>query len=174
MNDEALIAAYAKGQTDAFECLYLRHKRALFAFLRRQCSSSSIAEELAHDAWLAVINQAAVFKPNAKFKTWLYRIAHNRLVDYWRKHGSVTGILFDEISEQLSLTDDTSTYGLELDELVKKVNDLSHEQTTTLLLKVEGFSYSEIANITQTKQETVKSRLRYATQHLRMAMEVSS
>ena len=174
MSDEALIKAYVKGQAVAFECLYLRHKQSLYSFLVRQCTEQSVCEELAHDTWLAVINQATRFTPDARFKTWLYRIAHNRLVDYWRKHPANRTRLLEEVSEAMLATKDNSAEMIELRELLANLDVLSAEQMEALLLKIEGFSHLEIAAITGAKRETVKSRLRYATRHLRMSAEVTS
>jgi len=172
MSDEALMVAYAKGNIKAFEVLYLRHKGKLHAFLRRQCDNQSIAEELTHDAWLGVINQADVYLADAKFTTWLYRIAHNRLIDYWRKHGSPARLLTQELNEQISTGVDNATSDAILRDLLNSLEELPVEQIEAVLLKIEGFSLSEIAEITQTKHETVKSRLRYATQRLRGSMEL--
>ena len=171
MSDEALMRAYAKGQVAAFECLYRRHRNTLFAFLRRQCGNPAVAEELAHDAWMAVINQAGGYQTSAKFTSWIFRIAHNRLVDHWRKHGNSVQPLLQEVSDALSVADHSSQT-LEIADLLKNLERLPSEQIEALLLKIEGFSHAEIADITSSKQETVKSRLRYATRALRTSMEV--
>jgi len=172
VSDEVLIVEYAKGNVGAFEDLYRRHKTALFSFLRRQCLDAGIAEELTHDTWLAVIKQASSYQESATFKTWIYRIAHNRLVDYWRKHGRSSYVLLDEVNESIN-AQDRSSESLELAQLFAQLKNLSDEQTTTMLLKIEGFTYAEIAKITDAKQETVKSRLRYATAHLSGSMELT-
>ena len=174
MSDEMLMKAYAKGDSLAFEYLYQRNKSALFLFLRRQCENEAICEELAHDAWLAVIRQAENYATSAKFKTWLFRIAHNRLVDHWRKHGGSSKVLFEEIGDSVGATTDSVSQGIELQQLLENLAELSAEQTEALLLKIEGFSHAEIADITDCKKETVKSRLRYATQRLRVSMEAAS
>jgi len=169
--DHVLMFRYAKGDAAAFECLYSRHKVALLTHLNRQCSNRSVAEDLAHDVWLAVIKQSANFQPNAAFKTWLYRIAHNRLVDHWRKNGHVNQAVLNELHEASNGLEDQSSKLIEIEELLALLADLSPEQMTAMLLKIEGFSHAEISTITDTKQETVKSRLRYATQHLRLTVE---
>ena len=174
MRDETLMVAYAGGTTQAFDELYRRHKRALFVFLRRQCANSAVCEELAHDTWIAIIKQANHYKSSAQFKTWLFRIAHNRLVDHWRKYGSSANVLFEELSDCLSVDQGAIDSHMQVAELLSKLESLSSEQTEAVLLKIEGFSHAEIADITSTKQETVKSRLRYATQHLRLSIEVTS
>ena len=178
--DEALLFAYAGGEMSAFELLYSKYKKPLFNHLRRQCGNASIAEELTHDVWLAVIKQAGSFEPKALFKTWLYRIAHNRLVDYWRKNGHSKQVLLDDLIGKTDLlsvdlgfvsSKDRSVELIEIEQLLSALNSLSTDQTSAVLLKVEGFTHAEIAQITCSKKETVKSRLRYATKHLRLSME---
>ena len=73
--------------------------------------------------------------------------------------------------EELAIAQDKVDESLRLRELGDHLEHLSAEQLSTLLLKVEGFSYAEISKITQTKKETVKSRLRYATKTLKLSME---
>ncbi|RBP48934.1 RNA polymerase sigma-70 factor (ECF subfamily) [Arenicella xantha] len=174
MRDESLMAAYAKGDAIAFDELYARHKHAVFQFLRRQCPSVQVCEELVQDTWLAVIHGAPNYQPTAQFRTWLYRMAHNRLVDHWRRFGSSSNVLFEELSDALAVLPDTTTREIELDDLLLQLEQLPQEQVETLLLKTAGFSHTEIADITSTKPETVKSRLRYATQRLRVSMGVAS
>jgi RNA polymerase sigma factor (sigma-70 family) len=120
---------------------------------------------------LAVINQAPSYTNTAKFTTWLFRIAHNRLVDHWRKHSNRHTLVLDEVSEQLS-HDGNIVRGLEIEELFSNLSVLPAKKIEALLLKIEGFSHSQIAEITNTKQETVKSRLRYATAQLRATAEL--
>ena len=174
MSDAGLMAAYARGQSDAFECLYLRHKQKLYSFLRRQCNNSAIAEELTHDTWMAVIRRAQDYSPKAKFTTWVFQIAHNRLIDHWRKQGRSTDYLEHQIADQIEPQIDIGSSNIQLNELIEKLKMLPPAQVEALLLKIEGFSHAEIASITEAKQETVKSRLRYATQQLRKSVEVPS
>ena len=170
-SDESLMSAYANGSDLAFECLYSRHKKRLFNFLRRQCDNQAICEELTHDTWLAVITCAKGYQKTANFTTWLFRIAHNRLVDHWRKHGNSATVLFEELCEKIEYANEHISEGLEIEDLAKNLEGLAAEQLEALLLKIEGFSHAEIADITDAKQETVKSRLRYANKHLRIVME---
>lgn len=172
MSDETLMRLYGRGEAKAFDVLYQRYKGRLYTFLYRLCGDHAIAEELAQDAWLAVIRQATNYQVTAKFNTWLFRIAHYRLVDYWRKFGSNATVIMEELSEQALRSRDRATEGLELQELVEMLRCLPPNQIETLLLKIEGFGREEIAEITRAKPETVKSRLRYASKQLRAAMEM--
>jgi len=171
-SDERLIQAYAAGDAKAFARLYDRHKQGLYHFLYRQLSRRELCEEISQETWMAVIRQANSYQNTAKFRTWLFRIAHNKVVDYWRRqqHRSKVKVV-DELDQLAAVSDDLDE-SIRLQELAQQLESLSAEQLATVLLKVQGFSYAEIAEITQAKKETVKSRLRYANKHLRASMEV--
>ena len=85
--DEQLMLAYAAGDATAFETLYARHKGGLYRFVLRGIKERGIAEELFQEIWVRVIEARQRYAPQARFSTWLYTIAHNRMVDHWRKRG---------------------------------------------------------------------------------------
>src|SRR5258706_8729822 len=85
--DEDLMMAYAAGDAAAFDALYQRHKGGVYRYLVRHCGNAGTADELFQDVWMNVIRVRATYEPTAKFTTWLYRIAHNRLIDHWRASG---------------------------------------------------------------------------------------
>ena len=167
-SDEALMQAYGRGDSRAFECLYLRHKDALFAFLYRSCPRRDVAEELAQEAWTAVINQAAGYQPDARFRTWLFTIARNRLADYWRRRDNQHA----QLEQTMEPADDSADPSRD-DEgaaLLAAIGELPLEQRDTLLLQLQGFSLRDIGAITDCADETVKSRLRYARSALRQQL----
>jgi RNA polymerase sigma-70 factor (ECF subfamily) len=87
--DEDLMLDYAAGDAAAFDTLYERHKGGVYRYLVRQCGNAGTADELFQDVWMNVIRSRATYVPSAKFTTWLYRIAHHRLIDHWRQAGHV-------------------------------------------------------------------------------------
>ena len=87
--DEDLMLSYAAGDAAAFDALYARHKGGVYRYLVRQCAHAGTADELFQDVWMNVIRVRTSYEPTAKFTTWLYRIAHNRLIDHWRTTGRV-------------------------------------------------------------------------------------
>src|SRR5258708_20247417 len=95
-SDEQLMLAYAGGDAAAFETLYARHKGPLFRFVLRSVKARGEAEELFQDVWMRAIEARARYAPQAKFTTWLYTIAHNRIVDHWRARGLALVSLDDE------------------------------------------------------------------------------
>ena len=98
--DEELMLAYGRGDAGAFETLYKRHRGRLYRFVLRALSNSaghlSTAEELFQEAWIRVIEARDRYVPRARFTTWLYTIAHNLIVDHWRKKGLAVVPLDDE------------------------------------------------------------------------------
>src|SRR3954466_8071984 len=85
--DEELMLAYRDGNPGAFETLYARHRGRLYRFVLRSVKSRAVGEELFQEIWLRVIEARGHYTPQARFTTWLYTIAHNHLVDHWRKRG---------------------------------------------------------------------------------------
>jgi RNA polymerase sigma factor (sigma-70 family) len=168
-SDEALMLAYQRGDAAAFESLYGRHKDGLFAFLFRHCPRAAIVEELAQETWMAVIKAAKRYRSDALFRTWLYQIAHNRQVDFWRRpdnrHRALEGLLEEPVTSGLDDSNDELRR-----RLMNAIGGLPGEQRDVLLLQEQGFSQAEIAEITGALAETVKSRLRYARKQLRQQL----
>jgi len=85
-SDEELMLAFAQQDQSAFEQLYARHKDALYRYFLRHLSNESTCQELYQDLWMKVIKSKENYKPTAKFKTWVYTLAHNRMVDWYRRN----------------------------------------------------------------------------------------
>ena len=181
--DEELMLAYAAGDAAAFDTLYRRHKGPAYRYLLRHCGSAATADELFQDVWTSVIRARATYAPTAKFTTWLYTLAHHRLVDHWRASGRVFVSIDDEDAHAGEEVDAlAATRGNEPEvrahsrEIGKRLLDalagLPAVQRDAFLLQQEaGLSLAEIAVLTGAGEETVKSRLRYATAKLRAALE---
>ena len=84
-SDEALMLRYAKGDASAFEELYMRHKAPVFRYMLKLCHNEAVAEELFQEVWMKLINARENYVVSAKFTTYLYRLAHNHFIDYYRK-----------------------------------------------------------------------------------------
>ena len=94
------MAAFAAGETSAFETLYQRHKGGVFRYFLRSLSNSGVADELAQDVWTALIRARDTYRAEAKFTTWLYRLAHNRLIDHYRRANLVVFTALDGESDE--------------------------------------------------------------------------
>ena len=176
--DEDLMLAYAAGDAAAFDALYARHKGGVYRYLLRQCRQGGVVDEMFQDVWMNLIRARATYVPTAKFTTWLYRLAHNRLIDHYRASGIVHLVSVDDeahadtvaalpgdASDQPERRAETRELGARLKDAVAA---LPAAQREAFLLQHEaGLSLAEIAELTGTGIETVKSRLRYATNKLR-------
>ncbi|MBV6476860.1 MAG: RNA polymerase sigma factor [Rhodocyclaceae bacterium] len=183
MSDEALMLAYRDGDAAAFEALYRRWRSRLYRHLLRQCGNGAQADELFQDIWLKVVNARKGYEAAAKFSTWLFRIAHNRLIDHYRAQGRAHLASYDDDPD-----DDAAVAALPAaasqqpeallerkalaQELVRHIEALPAAQRETFLLSEEGeLTLEEIAAATGTNRETAKSRLRYAVSKLRSALK---
>ena len=183
-SDEALMLAYGAGDAGAFDTLYARHKGGVYRYLLRHCRNAGVADELFQDVWMNAIRVRASYAPTAKFTTWIYTLAHNRLVDHWRATGHVklASIDDDDDGESRSLVESIPAAANDEPEaralsgelgaqLRAALESLPDEQRNAFLLQYEGgLSLAEIAEITGVGTETVKSRLRYATSKLRSTL----
>ncbi|WP_251358814.1 sigma-70 family RNA polymerase sigma factor [Kangiella sp. TOML190] len=172
-SDEALMAAYASGNLQAFEALYLRHKDPLLRYFIRQVSPRETAEELFQETWQSLIKNAKSYKSSAKFTTYLYTIAHSRLVDFYRKNGRLGEFAMDDQYAELEATKDSQPERL-LDlsqlgeQLLAALDQLAAAQKEVFILKFEaGMTVPEIAESLGDNAEAVKSRLRYAIANLK-------
>ncbi len=177
--DETLMLRYRDGDAEAFARLYARHKGPLYRYFLRQCGPPAVAEELFQDVWLKLIAARTRYTVQARFATWLYRIAHHRLVDYYRAC---------QRSLPIAYADDCPEWGevpapveaqpenceerrRQAERLLEVLAELPEAQREAVLLKEEaGLSLEEIAQATGTGRETVKSRLRYALARLRRGL----
>lgn len=156
---------YASGDAAAFETLYGRHKGPLYRYLLRQCGNRALADDLFQDTWSKAIAARKRYEPKAKFTTWLYRIAHNNLVDHWRRNArsAPDDPVADHADPEKEAARDEQHQSLR-----SAIATLPLEQRTALLLHEErGMNLEQIAEVTGCGRETVKSRLRYALAKLR-------
>ena len=153
---------YAGGDLGAFQRLYESHRGGLYRYFLRQ-SNRSVAEELFQDVWASVIQSRKRYRPKAAFKTWLYTLAHNRLVDHWRREGtrpaaqSASGDDCPEIAAPDTNPGPQRLVDLRdcLEQLLQLVSDLPDVQRQTFLLRYEaGMSLAQIAEAMSTGAET--------------------
>ena len=180
--DEALMLGFAAGKAIAFEALYDRHCKSIWRYFYRNGVDAAQAEDLAQDVWLAVINHAAHYEVRSKFTTWLFTMAHHKLVDYWRRQRIQISLSIDT-EEGLALAHVLfAESGFEPEQqlnrrrlaerLLAALAELPVLQRSSFLLQAEaGMTVAEIAIATEVNVETAKSRLRYAREKLRLALE---
>jgi RNA polymerase sigma-70 factor (ECF subfamily) len=177
--DEQLMELYRDGDAGAFDILYRRHKGGLYRYLYRLCKHQNVADELFQDVWSNIIRSRERYQPTAKFSTFLYQVAHNRLIDHIRQTPGIFLSLDAENEDAESLVElipadpcDQPEIMVErkrlVETLVNNIEALPALQREAFLLREEaGLSLEEIALATGVTAETAKSRLRYAVARLR-------
>jgi RNA polymerase sigma-70 factor (ECF subfamily) len=174
-SDEELMAAYRDGDAGAFDSLYARHKGPLFRYVVRGVRVRAVAEELYQEIWIRVIEARKRYSATARFTTWMYTIAHNRLIDHWRRKELLVVDPEPRDEPQAGLEADPARQAEAreaLDRFAKALAELPHAQREAFLLHEEaGLTAFEIAAVTGTEPEAVKSRLRYAFSKLKEATE---
>lgn len=180
--DAQLMLAYANGEMRAFETLYSRHRGALYRYLMRHARDGEIANDLFQEVWSRVIVNRARYEPRAKFRTFLFTLAHNCFIDHCRRvKARPTGANIDDAdAADLLAVDDTTLpeARLEREEASQRYRaalaSLPQEQRDVYLLHEESdLSLEEIARVTGVGTETAKSRLRYAVGKLKAALAVT-
>jgi RNA polymerase sigma-70 factor, ECF subfamily len=181
LTDEQLMLRYRDGDALAFEHLYTRFKQPLHRYLQHQCGNKATAEELFQDVWMNLIKARERYEVTASFKTFIYRMAHNRLIDHYRRqrHGVPLSYSDDEVLQNSAdfadpVNPEQTVAGQQQWQiLLRAIETLPEAQREAFLLKENtGLSIEEIATITDVNSETAKSRLRYAVNKLRIALEL--
>jgi RNA polymerase sigma-70 factor (ECF subfamily) len=177
-SDEALMLAYRDGDAGAFETLYARHRGGLYRFVLRQCGDRALAEELFQDVWMKLIAARKRYVPSAKFSTFLYQVARNRIIDHFRALGRNMEDPADEDDPRDPPAPPQSQPERTLERretaarLLAAVESLPQPQREVFLLHEEGeLTLDQIAELTGVGRETAKSRLRYALARLRQELE---
>jgi RNA polymerase sigma factor (sigma-70 family) len=182
--DENLMLRFGRGEAAAFEFLYRRHESRVFRYLHRNVKNEAAANDLMQEVWFAVVRGAAKYQPTAKFTTWLFTIAHNRMVDMIRANHRLQSLdagddadleamsPLDRLADSPKLEPAAQVQSQdEAAALLNAVAQLPAEQRSAFLLQAEGdLSVEEIAAATGSNFETVKSRLRYARAKLRQLL----
>ena len=164
---------FASGDVRAFEELYRRHELKVWRYLQRNLSNRSITDELMQDVWFSVARAAPGYRPSARFTTWLFTLAHNRLVDALRAtrlHERLSAVAAGSGAVSLveQLAADSRTEPPERAQsqqhaamVLAAIEKLPPEQRQAFLLHAEGdLTLEEIARVMSTNFETAKSRLR--------------
>ena len=185
VSDETLMIRYQRGDRTAFIALVQRHQTPLYNFAFRQLRVPSAAEDVVQEAFIRVVQNAADFKHEARFTTWVYTITRNLCIDQMRKralrkHASLDdargadsdGPTLGELTADQRANVEREATGDELKErIARAVDELPDDQREVFLMReVSNLPFKEIADITGVPENTVKSRMRYALERLQAAL----
>lgn len=186
-SDEQLMLAFKSGEARAFELLVRRYRAPVFNFILRFTGNRARAEDLLQETWLKVVRNAEGYEPKARFTTWVYTIARNLCVDSARKESyrqadsleapagasDGDGRALGEVLPDGNASPERGAYNTRLRPMLERaLMSLPEEQREVFILReYSGVPFKDIAQVTGTSENTVKSRMRYALEGLRRRLE---
>ena len=175
--DAVLIRRFLHGEESAFEELYNRYRRQLYAFLSNLIGAGAECDEVFEETWLKVIDKLPEYKDEGRFGAWLFRVGRNRFYDRLRRTRHERENLSLDVEEPPPVAAPAGYdpgERMELNEVERLVNDavekLPEELRETFLLRQQGVAFKDIAEIQQCSINTALSRMQYALRALRKAL----
>ncbi|MCJ7446358.1 MAG: sigma-70 family RNA polymerase sigma factor [Bacteroidales bacterium] len=182
MSDYELIQRFIKGEQSCFEQIIHRHKNKVFAYISLYIRDQALAEDLYQDTFMKVIQsvKAGKYYDNGKFISWVMRIAHNLIIDHFRRVKQMNTISNDDYESDLFNSKKFAEDNVE-DNMIKRqiqkdvrkmISHLPDDQREVVILRhYAGLSFKEIADITDVSINTALGRMRYALINMRKIME---
>ena len=180
MSDQDLVNQYLHGQESSLEELIRRHKSKIYTSIYLLVKDSYLAEDIFQDTFIKVINtlKAGKYNEEGKFLPWIIRIAHNLVIDHFRKEKRtpvVTTVEGFDIFEVLKFYDESAEDRIIREQTHRDLRELIHllpsEQKEVLIMRHYGeLSFKEISEITNVSINTALGRMRYALNNLRKMM----
>ena len=181
LTDEALVQMYANGDDSAFDVLLCRYKRKVFSYINMVVKDKDVASDLFQETFIKVVSTIRQnrYKENGKFVAWLMCIAHNLVIDHFRRNSAenlVSGeadgegepSIFDTIQIYDKNVEDEMIEKQVYADLVKLVDSLPEAQREVLKMRFyQDLSFKEIAEATGVSINTALGRMRYALINLR-------
>ncbi|MCX6301988.1 MAG: sigma-70 family RNA polymerase sigma factor [Bacteroidia bacterium] len=182
ISDYELIQRFIKGEQSCFDQLIHRHKNKVFAYISLYIRDQALAEDLFQDTFMKVIQsvKAGKYYDNGKFLSWVMRIAHNLIIDHFRRVKQMNTISNDDYESDIfnsrkladaTIEDDMIKRQIQKD-VRKMISLLPEDQREVVILRhYAGLSFKEIAEITDVSINTALGRMRYALINMRKLME---
>ena len=174
--DSLLIQEFIEGNQNSIEILFSRHQDRLFTYIFFLVKKQEIAEDIFQDAFVKIFNSLknGKYKDNGKFFSWISRIAHNLVIDHFRKQKKLKLVTDDEQDERIYI--DSKSLNIE-DSIVNKqilsdirnlLEHLPDDQREVIVMRnYLDMSFKEIADATNVSINTALGRMRYAIINLK-------
>lgn len=178
LSDQELVAAFLNGDELSIETLINRHRSKVYTYIYLTIKNHSLAEDLFQETFIKVIQslRAGKYKDNGRFLSWVIRIAHNLIIDHFRKEKQMNSISNDDSELDLfnnkklaeDNVEDLMVSNQIREDIRKLINELPKDQREVVLMRHFGeFSFKEIADQTGVSINTALGRMRYALINLR-------
>ena len=160
VDDQALMIAVRDGEVDNLGILFEQHHKKVYNFFLRQTSNHHASEDLVQEVFYRILKYRHTYRGESKFTTWMFRIAHNAMIDFYRKNKKQANLIeeAENIVSADPMPDDSVKRSSEAALLKKALAQLSQEKREVLLLsRFENLKYEEIAKIMNCTVGTVKA-----------------
>lgn len=176
--DQQLVELFGSGNMAALEVLINRHRKKVYSYIFMQVRNQALAEDLFQETFIKVITSIKTdrYQDHGKFLSWVIRIAHNLIIDHYRKSKQLNTVSNDDFEGQLfnsrKFSDVTTEEILIRDQIHNDVRSLidylpEDQKQVVLLRHYAGMSFKEIAEVTNVSINTALGRMRYALINLR-------
>jgi RNA polymerase sigma factor (sigma-70 family) len=173
-DDQSLMVAVRQGEVAKLGILFERHHGHLFNFLLRLTGDRHLSEDLVQEVFVRLLKYRHTYRAESQFTTWMFQIARNARIDYFRRNPRDEVRLEDEVAEQVSLTPSPGEQAEQKEEmriLLHALSSLSEEKRAVLLLRgFQGMKFEEIAKVMRCPVNTAKGRAFKAIRELREAL----
>ena len=182
MSDDRLVQLYISGKEQCLQVLIDRHKSKIYSYILMMVKQQELAEDVFQDTFIKVINnlKRGKYTENGRFPSWVMRIAHNLIIDFYRKKKNLQVISNDANEYDLlnstkyseANVEDKMVYSQILTEVVELLDYLPDNQKEVVRLRhFMGLSFKEIAEETGVSINTALGRMRYALINMRAMVE---
>ena len=182
LSDEELVKGFANGNQKCFNILIDRHKQKIYSFIFLMVRKQELAEDIFQDSFLKVHSSiiSGKYAESGKFASWVMRIAHNLIIDHFRKQKHLPMVYNEEntrdVFNNMKLKDESIEDKIVFDEVMKDISSLvdmlpDNQRQVVKMRHYMGMSFKEIADETNVSINTALGRMRYAILNLRKMME---
>jgi len=181
ITDSVLVSNYINGNERSLEVLVIRHKQRIFGFILSKVMDREVAEDIFQDTFIKVINtlKRRAYNEEGKFLPWVMRIAHNLVIDYFRKNKRIPKFnnsndfdIFSVISDDVLNVEKQLIKDQILNDVRGLITELPNDQKEVLLMRMyRDMSFKEISENTGVSINTALGRMRYALINLRKLIE---
>lgn len=181
ISDAVLVSNYIKGQESALEVLITRHKQRIYSFIYSKVFDRDIAEDIFQDTFIKVIKtlKRGKYNEEGKFLPWVMRIAHNLVIDHFRKNNRMPKFdnsgdfnIFSVISDNALNAEKSIIKGQVEADVRRLIDELPEDQKEVLMMRMyNDMSFKEISERTGVSINTALGRMRYALINMRKVIE---
>ena len=183
VDDSVLLIRYRSGDSASFQTLFFRYKQRIFNYINSKVLNVDISNDILQDTFIKVIKtlKTGTYNEQGKFLPWVMRIAHNLVIDFFRKNNRIPTIenndeydVFKFISDNTPNVEKALFQDQIIKDLQKLVHELPEDQKEVLIMRLyRDMSFKEIAENTNVSINTALGRMRYAIINIRKLVEVN-